>query len=295
MFPRSLALRRAALPLLAGGWLLAGPAAAAPLPVVVSLPPTAWLVERLGGDRVAVMTLALPGESAETFQPTDSQVSQVLRARLFLRLGLPFEDGPSFAALAAQPGLRVLDLREGLALITGDHHHGWAAPDPHHWLSPRRLRQNAAKLAAVLAELDPAGRELYAAAAQRLDAELAALDQELATRLRAHQGRAFFVFHPEWTYFAADYGLRQIAVENDGKEPSDLELTQLIHLARTEGINAIFVPPQIASRGAHALGEVMNAPCVPLDALAADLPATLRFAAGCIADALEGKKTPCAM
>lgn len=275
-------------------FLLPQPAFAAKLQVVVSLPPTAWLVERLGGERVEVFTLALPGESAETFQPTDRQVSLALSAQLFLRLGLPFEEGPSFAALAAQPGLLVVDLRDGLPLIEGDHHHGRVAPDPHHWLSPRRLRSAGATVARVLAELDPAGQEDYAAAARRLDAELEALDLELSARLAPHRGRVFFVFHPEWTYFAADYGLRQVAVEKDGKEPSDRELTELIRLARAEGLTAIFVPPQIASRGAHALGDAINAPCLPLDALAADLPATLRLAAHCIAGAFEGKKNPCA-
>lgn len=273
----------------------AAPAAAAPVQVVASLPPAAWLAERLGGDRVAVLTLALPGESAETFQPTDAQVSAALRARLYLRLGLPFEEGPSFAALAAQPGLLVLDLRDGIELLAGDGHGPVAhAADPHHWLSPRRLRFQAARVAAALAGLDPEGRGRYEEAALVLDRELAALDAALAARFAPWRGRAFFVFHPEWTYFAADYGLVQVAIEKDGKEPTDRELTLLIAEARAAGARAVFVPPQIASRGAHALAEALGVPTVRLDALAADLPAALGRAAECLAAAFEGKEIPCA-
>lgn len=266
--------------------------------VVASLPPAAWLASRLGGERVVVATLALPGESAETFQPTDAQVSAALAARLYLRLGLPFEEGPSFAALAAQPGLVILDLREGLDLLAGDAHLPQGHPDPHYWLSPRRLRLAAARVAAALAALDPEGAAAYAAARDTLDAELARLDAELEALLAPHRGRRFFVFHPEWTYFADDYGLVQVAVEKDGKEPTDRELTLLIAAAREARAGAVFVPPQIASRGGHALAEALGAQAVTLDALGADLPAALRRAAACFAASFEkagaeGKK-PCA-
>ncbi len=292
--------RQAALiALLLAAFAASSPAAPVPkLAVVVSLPPMARLIERIGGERVAVHTLALPGESAETFQPTDAQVSATLGARIFFRLGLPFEDGPSFSALAARQSLLVVDLRQGIELLEDDHNH---APDPHHWLSPRRLRIHVARIVAALSALDPAGRALFEQSAREIDAELAALDLAFKLLLAPHQGRAFFVFHPEWTYFAADYGLRQLAIERDGKEPSDRELTELIREARREKARAIFVPPQIASRGAHALAEVLGVPVLTLDALATDLPRTIENAANCIAAALEAetqserKVGPCAM
>jgi glycosyltransferase involved in cell wall biosynthesis len=49
------------------------------------------------------------------------------------------------------------------------------------------------------------------------------------------------VYHPAWTYFARDYGLVQIPIETEGKEPSATGVQNLIRQARAENITVI--PP----------------------------------------------------
>ena len=71
------------------------------LPVVVSIPPLVWLVEATGGELVEVESLVGAGESPSTYQPTDAQISRALRARLFFRIGVPFERGAWLEALAS--------------------------------------------------------------------------------------------------------------------------------------------------------------------------------------------------
>lgn len=272
--------------------LLALPVAAEPLQVGVSVAPIGWLVERIGGDNVEVQVLARPGDSAETFQPGDAQVSRLMRASLFVRVGLPFEESPAFRALAGQSTLEVIDLRDGLDLLEhdhggggdhDDHHHAGEheehGVDPHHWLSPRRLVAQTATLERALAARDPENADAYRRGAAEVAALLRTLDADLERRLAPYRGRAFFVHHPEWSYWAADYGLRQLAIEHEGKEPSEAELTRLIELARREDVRTLFLPPQMAGRGTHALAEAIGARVVPLDGLGPDLPALLLKAA----------------
>jgi zinc transport system substrate-binding protein len=298
--PSRAAATLAALPLLV---LAAMPAAAGgePLRVGVSVAPIGWLVEAVGGDAVKVLALAQPGDSAETFQPSDAQVSGLLRARLFFRIGLPFEDSPSFRALLAERTLAMVDLRHGLELHQGlellEHDHGSAAEhadhhgdDPHFWLSPRRLMVVARTIESELARADPGQAARYRAGADGLVARLDALDTELRLRLAPFRDRPFFVYHPEWSYFAADYGLRQIAIERDGKEPTERELTRLIVQARIVRAGTIFVQPQIAGRGARALAEAIGGRVVVLDALSPEIPKGLETAADLLIESFTPKR-----
>ncbi|MBU0756067.1 MAG: zinc ABC transporter substrate-binding protein, partial [Planctomycetes bacterium] len=85
--------------------------------ITVSIPPQAWLVERIAGPEVQVISLIQGGESPATYQPSDKQVSQVMGSRVFFRLGLPFEAGRWLDAIdAAGSGLQVVNLRDGLSL-----------------------------------------------------------------------------------------------------------------------------------------------------------------------------------
>ena len=72
--------------------------------VTVSIPPQAWLVERIAGPRVEVVSLIQGGESPATYQPSDKQVSEVMGSRV---LG------------AAQRGALLPHQRLGNSLTTG--------------------------------------------------------------------------------------------------------------------------------------------------------------------------------
>ena len=89
---------------------------ATPLVVSVSLPPQVWLVESIGGERVTASALVGPGDSEETYAPTDAQVSAALGSAIFFRIGASFEEAPWFRALAGS-GLTIVDARDGVAML----------------------------------------------------------------------------------------------------------------------------------------------------------------------------------
>lgn len=268
--------------------------ASSELVVATSIPPHAWLIERIGGDGVVVHTVLRPGESPTTHQPSDLQVSRVLSGRVFFRSGVPFESGAWFRALEGH--LEVVDLRVGVATRTMDTHahdgdafdgggdHRQDAVDPHIWLSPSRLMVQARSVAKTLARLDPDRASDYVARLDELLVELAELDAWIAATLKPYRGRAFVIFHPSWGYFADDYNLHQIAIETEGKEPSDAELTRIQEQTHELGISVIFVQPQIAGQSARAIAAVVDARLETLDPLEPDIVANLRSATEAIAD-----------
>jgi zinc transport system substrate-binding protein len=264
---------------------------------VVSILPQAWLVEQVGGEHVEVMVLARPGESPATYQPTDAQVSDALRADVYFRIGVPFERGGWSNALGATPDLRVVDLRRGVPLREieahthdhddHDHDHGHSHDDPHIWLAPGLLKIQAMTVAETLAEIDPDHRATYHTKLDEILSRLDAADAAIRNRLAAHDGKAFFVFHPAWGYFADAYGLEQIAIEIGGKQPSDHELTRLQQLARDHQARVIFIQPQIAGVGVEAVAATTGATVETIDPLSPDVIDNLERVAERLARSFE--------
>ena len=74
----------------------------------------------------------------------------------------------------------------------------------------------------------------YEANYRKLHAKLVDLDNRTARRIEESGIRMFVIYHPALTYFARDYGLQQIAIEDEGKEPSARHLARLIEQARAQ-------------------------------------------------------------
>lgn len=272
---------------------------AEPLPVLVSVLPQKYLVDRVGGDRVRSSVLVGAGQDPHTYDPMPRQMAEVAGARVYFRVGIDFEDAWLRRIQAASPGLRLVDQREGLPLRvledhahhhgTGGHHdhHHTGRPDPHVWTSPALAKRMAAQIRDELGRLDPTGGPAFAAGYERLAADLDALDAEIRSMLGGASGGRFMVFHPSWGYFADAYGLEQIPIEQGGKEPGARALAGLIDQARSAGIRVVFVEPQDSPAPAHAVARSVGATVATVDALAEDYIDNLRRVAAAFASALR--------
>ncbi|HUG99433.1 MAG TPA: zinc ABC transporter substrate-binding protein [Gammaproteobacteria bacterium] len=267
----------------------------APLQVAVSILPQQFLVERIAGDRVEVLTLVQPGDNEATYSPGPATLAALDGARAWFTMGVHFEDTWLARITRDRPGLEIVPLAEGLPLRDiedngshGDAHDHAGRSDPHAWTDPRLAARMAARIADTLARLDPAGAAGYAAAAAALQAELLALHEELAALLAPVRGRAFIVFHPSWGYFADAYGLVQVPIETGGREPGPRGLAEVIRRGRETGARAVFVQDQFSQRSARAVAQALGAQVVTADPLALDYADNLRRVAERIAAALAG-------
>lgn len=262
--------------------------------VAVSVPPLAEFAERVGGDRVAIQVLVGPGQNPHSFEPTARQVEGLTSAQLFWRVGMPFEEAWIARLRGQNPGLEVLDARDGLVLAEPDapagHHHGHGNDhdhghhDPHVWTSPALVVAMLPRLAEALARIDPAEAGGYRARAAAYAAELEVLDADLRRILAPLEHRRFLVYHPAWGEFATAYGLEQVAIEQDGKEPGARRLATLATQARRDGVRVIFLQPQSSARSAQTLAREIGARVVVVDSLARDYAGTLRTLARAIAE-----------
>ena len=232
------------------------------LAVLVAVDPCAYLVERVGADRVRVDVLTPKGKSPEDFAPTPAQLAKLTAVKLFLAVGLPIEERFIEKITDLAPEATVVDLMQGLEPLVDECGHDDESIDPHLWTCPAAARHMVERIADALVALDPAGESSYRANAAALDAELAALQTAIAERLAPFHGRAFIVFHPAYGYFAREFHLEQRAIEVDGKAPRPKELEDLVQYARASGVRALIVQPEFNRSSAQTVADKIGAELV---------------------------------
>ena len=149
------------------------------------------------------------------------------------------------------------------------------------------VKQMADRIRDKLSQLAPEHATYFARNHHDFVAELEVLDQELHALLDPLEHRSFMVFHPAWGYFAEHYGLHQVAIERQGKQPGARGLAALIAQAKQHNIKVIFVQPQFDKRQAHQVAKAINGVVVAVDPLAADYLANLRKIGREVAEALQ--------
>jgi len=249
----------------AGASLVAVTAAAASdRPVVaVGIPPLKWVVDMIAGDRVDAVVLLKPGQSPHTFEPSPRQAAALDRAQAFLYIGLETERAVAARAAAQNPALRCVAVGGLAAPAAHDHAadgpcHGHGGDDPHVWLAPARMAEIAARCAAALRGILPDAAAAIDEGLARARARIDAVDAEARALLKPAAGATLLVYHPSWGHFAAAYGLRQRALEADGKTPSARHLAELATGVRREGVRTLFsnpdAPEAVVRRAAATLG-----------------------------------------
>ena len=282
--------------------------AAEPIPPVrafVSILPQQYFVERVGGDRVQVDVLVQPGQSHETYEPTPKQMARMSDSQVYFRIGLPFEGGIVPKIESTMKNLKIVDMAAGVPLrhmesfdrpdggVGPDEAgggHGHEGDDPHTWLSPRLVMIEARTICQTLAGLDPAGKPVYEMNLQAFLTDLEDADKRLARALEPVRGKAMMVFHPAWGYFADAYGLRQAAIEVEGKAPSARQLARIIDEGKRLRVKAIFVQPEFDPRSARTIGATIGAKVVVIDSMAKDYFANLDAVAVRIRDGLSAQE-----
>jgi len=222
------------------------------------------------------------GSSPATYAIKPSQLKALKKAKLYFTIGVPFEEHYFDRIKAATPNLKIVDSGRYVRRFPLSHD-GQTHPDPHIWLAPPYVMSIARVIVQELCKIDPAHSANYLSNYELFIQRLAKLDSQIFAKLLHLKKRSFIVYHPSFGYFARVYGLRQIAIEQEGKSPKAKELEKLIELAKKEGIATIFIEPQFPKRSAELLARKIGAKIEVIDPLAPDWEANIKR----IADAIS--------
>jgi zinc transport system substrate-binding protein len=254
------------------------------LPVGVSILPEKYFVEALGGERVSAIVVVPPAGSPATYEPKPHQMARLEKAPLYLAIGVPFERAWLPRLQGVNPEMKIIDISEGVkkrSMLAHVHEHGAynveqsqvdmenKILDPHIWLSPVRMQTVAENITHALIMTDPSGKAFYTKRLAVFRRQLTELDRQLRSIVASADGRtSFMVYHPSWGYLAEDYGLHQLPIELEGKEPGMKELASLVEQGRKLGVRAIFVQPQFSGRSAKLIAADIGARVVVANPLA---------------------------
>jgi zinc transport system substrate-binding protein len=264
-----------------------------PLKVAVTILPQKQFVEHIAGEHVRVIVLVPPGASPHTHEPTPKQLGEISNAAIYVKVGsgIEFERAWMGKLRGVNPRMIVVDSSAGIQLIKGvaDHEEDDALPgihsnesagessaDPHIWLSPKNARIMVENTYLGLARADPLHKEEYRANTDAYLKELDALDADITRELSQTQIHTFMVYHPSWSYFARDYGLVQIPIETDGKDPSPAGIEKLIRQAKADNITVIFASPEYSTKSANMIAQEINGSVALVSPLAEDYLGNIR-------------------
>lgn len=256
-----------------------------PPKITAGVLPIAYMVERITGNDADITVLVAQGQDPHTFEPTPKLVAKMVESDLLFKTGFGFEDALIKKLTALSGTIQIVDVQQGIQLreseedgdhkhshkaVKRPHHDGASDFDPHTWLDPVFAKQIAANIADALIQRDPTKAELYRSNLAQLDSDLDAVHAKLEKILEPLKGRKFYVYHPAYGYFGARYGLKQVAIQSGGKEPTAKQVAKLITSAKKDGVRIIFVQPQFSQKTADAIAKEINGAVVPLDDLAKD-------------------------
>ncbi|MFO7626506.1 MAG: zinc ABC transporter substrate-binding protein [Candidatus Fermentibacteraceae bacterium] len=260
------------------------------LAVFVSIVPQKQFVERIAGDLVDVTVMVEAGSDPHTYEPRPAQMAGLQYASLYFTIGVPFEDVWMERIASSNTGMRIVDSAAGITRVVRveghehGHEHHEGALDPHIWLAPGLVKIQAGNICSALQQIDPANSDVYADNLEAFLAELDLLSAGIRSHLEMSGTTEFLVFHPAWGYFADEFGLEMMSVEQGGQEPSPSELAEIINLARERGITVVFAQPEFSTDAADVIAREMGGSVVLVSPLSLDWAGSMRQ----IAETLAG-------
>jgi zinc transport system substrate-binding protein len=268
------------------------PVQAAVTRVFVSIAPQKYFVQKIGGNLVSVSVLVPAGADPHAYEPKPKQMAELSKSAAYFAVGIDFETAWLQRIKGTNPNMRIVHTDNGIKKIAMtahlyskrgnyrhagmDHSHHGGTPDTHIWLSPTLVKIQAKHVVHALIAVDPSNEVRYKNNYASFLKEIDTLDAELKNLFAQRKGDRFMVFHPSWGYFAKEYGLEQVPIEIEGKEPKPAQLKTLVRHAQEHGIRVVFVQPQFSAKSAEMISREIGGQVVRVDPMAENWAENLR-------------------
>lgn len=247
--------------------------------VFVTIEPLRYLTEQIAGPEWVVRTMVPSGTSPETYDPTPAQLVQLSNARAYISVGyLGFEQQWLDNLKENAPHVSFFSSGEGVVLLEGHHHHHDGDDeeeeeegiDPHIWTSPRNFLLMAKNVCNMFSRMDGAHANEYMERFLALESSINHTDSIIRQQCAQHVQLAFVIYHPSLTYFAKDYNLQQISIEEGGKEPSPAQMKHLVEQCRENDVHTIFIQSEFNTQNAETLAKEIDGKMVSINPLSYD-------------------------
>ena len=232
--------------------------------ISVSILPQKQIVQSITKDKAKINVMVPKGSSPAVYEPKVSQLLKLKNSKLYFSIGVPFEKNWLKKFKGVNKNLKIIDMGR---FVKREYLGKKGIKDPHIWLSPIYLIVEARAVLREVVKYDPKNREYYEKNYEEFVSKVTDLDIKVMNILKLKKQKKFIVFHPSFGYFAKAYGLKQIAIEKEGKEPSFKYLAKVIQLAKSNAIKTIFVAPEFSQKSAKFIAQKIGGKVVSISPL----------------------------
>lgn len=238
------------------------------LKVVAALAPQAYFVKAIGGKYVDVDILIPQTQSPETFEPKPSQIKFIKEANVYIKSGMPYEKRWISKFKSINPSMKVVGI-DGVE-------------DPHTWLSFSLVDKLGEDIAKNLSTLDVLNSAFYKKNLVNFKEELKKLKSFMKNILKDQ--KAFFIYHPALFYIAEEFNLRQISIEEEGKEVKLKTLIANINEAKALGLKTLIYQQETSMKKVQKLSKEYDFTLREINPLSEDWKASMIDIAKAIAN-----------
>ena len=239
--------------------------------ITVSIAPFGYFVQQIAGNDFTVNVMVPAGADPHTYEPFPGQINKLRKSVGYISNGyLGFEMNWLDRFYETNHAMKRLNLSDGITPLSSEHHHEGGhneTADPHYWVSPHCALIIASSINKFLCELNPSQKMKYESNYQILISRIQILDEKAKSLFSNVPVKCFMIYHPNLAYIARDYGLEEIPVEFEGKEPSPSRMRELIDRAKKDNLRTIFVQIEYDTKNAKAIADETGAHIVLIDPL----------------------------
>ncbi|CAM3548803.1 zinc ABC transporter substrate-binding protein [Brevibacillus invocatus] len=266
--------------------------------VFTTIYPLEYVTKRIGGEHVEVINIVPPGVEPHDFEPTAKNMVALTEADFFVYNGSGLELWVDKAVENLDKNrTQIINTTEGLNLLKAgehgddhadehadehkeehaddhghDHDHDHGEFDPHVWLDPTLLKEQADKVKQALVSKDQAHAADFEKNYEQLATDLDQLDKEFKEMVAQASRKEFMVSHSAFYYLAHQYGLEQVAISgvNPADEPSPAEMKKLVEHVKEHQLPYVLFETLVSPKVAEVIAkeaDVKTATLNPLEGL----------------------------
>ena len=242
----------------------------------VTIEPQKYLLEKIVGDQYSVNCVVSGNANPESFDMTPSQVATISKSKAYFKTGLlGIENSWIDNLINTNPEIKLVDCSRNIISLGNHeycehdhHHHGHIGADPHIWSSPATVKIMAENMYHALLDIDSEKEEYYTENFKKLMVEINQIDSIVRAYIDKAPSKSFIIYHPSLSYFAEQYGLNQYTIERDGKNPSPVQLKELIDTSIKEGVKAVFVQVEYDQKNTETIVNAIGGKAYPINLMA---------------------------
>lgn len=259
------------------------------LKIVTSFYPIYSLVKEVSGDLNDVRMIG-SSQGIHSYESSASDIGAIYDADAFIYHSHVLEswagrlepnlEGSDVRVLEAStqlqlervPGLEDVEVAEGMDEAS--------LYDPHTWLDPILVGEEALEIANLLADLDEANADTYRKNAEKLNQETQALAERYKPIFEKASSKTFVTQHTAFSYLARRFGLEQLGIAGvSEEEPSPRKLAEMKDFVTHYKVKTIFAERGVSDKLAKTIAESTGVDMKVLDPLEADPQNNLSYVA----------------